>query len=272
MDIMADFAVPLPTATIALFLGIPLRDMERFARWCIDVFYAWPDALDTPDPRETVRGAYRSLRNLRVYVASLAAARRMAPKDDVVGALVTAAKPRDLTAAELAANVAFLSESGRNTTAYLIGNAIHSLLLDSGQLERLRQDPALVDDAIEEFLRYDPPAITVGRVALDDAEIGGASIRRGEHVMPLLCAANRDPAKVADPDRLDVTRRPGVHLSFGAGSHYCPGAPLGRLEASIAISTLLRRLVRIRLAGTVQWQAHPTFRRIISLPVSWGCP
>jgi cytochrome P450 len=272
MDLMDDLAFPLPTATIALFLGIPLRDMERFAHWCIDVFYAWPDALGAPDPRETVRGAHESLGNLRGHVASLLADGGTAGQECAVGALFAAAEQGDLTTAELAANLGFLSESGRNTTAYLIGNAVHSLLLDGGQLERLQQDTTLVEGAIEEFLRYDPPAMTVGRVALDDVEIGGASIRRGEHVMPLLCAANRDPALVDDPDRLDVTRPAAAHLSFGAGSHFCPGAPLARLEATIAIETLLRRLAKIQLAGAVEWHTHPTFRRMISLPVSWERP
>jgi cytochrome P450 len=271
MELMGDFATPLSTATIAVLLGVPLQDMERFAGWCAQVFYAWPDTADLPDARTALRSAYECLCELSAYVTSLVAARRNQPGDDLVSALTAAADAGQLSEAELVANFGFVSESGRNTTAYAIGNAILALLLNRDQLKRLQQNPALVHAAVDECLRFDPPAVTVGRVALADLELAGKAIRQADHVMPLVCAANRDPAHLpADPDRLDVNRTRPSHLAFGAGPHSCPGAALARLETTIAIEALLRRLPGIKLTGPIHWQAHPSFRRLMSLTVSWN--
>jgi hypothetical protein len=145
-----------------------------------------------------------------------------------------------------------------------------ALLAFPDQFARLRDDPALIGPAVEECLRYDGPSVSVARVAVAELEIGGAHIRPGQRVLPLLGAANRDPAHFSDPHRLDIERRQNAHLSFGAGMHYCVGAPLARLEAAIALSAIAERLPGLRAAPEpATWHEHPSFRLLDSLPVEW---
>jgi cytochrome P450 len=270
MDVMDDLASPLATTTMGLLLGLPLEDMERFAGWCTDVLYGWPDSVYAEDPRESVHHAYESLRELWIYLLSLAHVRRLAPTGDLISTLAAAWQRGALSAGELVANVAFICESGRSTTSHLIGNSVLALLCHPDQVARLRQDPALIALAVDEFMRYDTPGLTVARIACEDLLIEGTEIRRGQQVMPLLCAANRDPARFPDADRLNVGRRQGPHLGFGAGDHYCPGAPLGRLADSLAVQAVLHRLSGLRQGPKAPtWRAHPIFRLLKSLPITW---
>jgi pimeloyl-[acyl-carrier protein] synthase len=158
--------------------------------------------------------------------------------------------------------------AGHETTVNLVGNGLLALLRHPDQLAKLRADPSLIHGAVEELLRYDGPVQRTGRVAHADVEVGGVSIRQGERVTVFLGAANRDPAQFPEPDRLDITRADNHHLAFGGGIHYCLGAPLARLEAQVAINTLLRRLPGLRLAtDTPAWRQTAVLRGLEALPV-----
>jgi len=273
MDVMTELANPLTMATNATLIGIPPRDTERFAGWSIRAFYGWPDVVETADPLQSVRESYACLRHLAAYVGALAEHRRADPADDIVSRLAAAVDRGEITPVEMVVNVAFLFETGRHSTAHFLGTAVLSLLAHPDQLERLRHDPELILSAVEELLRYDPPSVTVGRASLQSFDIGDIRIQAGDQVMPLLGAANRDPGQFPDPDRLDLTRRQGAHLAFGAGPHYCPGAPLGRLESAAAIGGLVRRLPGLRAAPEPPiWRSHPAIRILSSLPVVWDTP
>ena len=208
------------------------------------------------------------------YLTEFFAARRAEPQDDLVSALLAARDDEDaLTEAELFGTVVLLIVAGHETTVGLIGNAVVNLLAHPEQLEQLRNDPSLLPGAIEEVLRYEGPVErTLNRWAATDVELGGHTIRRGELVIAILNAADRDPERFPEPDRLDVCRADTKHLAFGRGSHYCLGAPLARLEAEIALETLFRRLPGLRLAvapAELEWRPTPTFRRVAALPVAW---
>jgi hypothetical protein len=173
-----------------------------------------------------------------------------------------------LTQEELVANINILLSTGHETTTNLIGNGLLALMQNPDQMGRLQRQPSFVPSAIEETLRYDNPVQITYRSALEDAEIKGRLIRRGDLVNSILGSANRDPKRFTDPDRFDITRNEGRHLSFGLGIHFCIGAPLVRLEAEIAFATILRRFPRLRLATeNLEWQEHPIFRGVKSLPV-----
>ena len=169
--------------------------------------------------------------------------------------------------------VVLLIIAGHETTVSLIGNAVLALLQDPDQRAALERDPTRMSHAIEELLRYDGPVErTLNRWAATDVELGGQTIRKGEGVIVILGSADRDPSRFPDPDRLDFAREDVKHLAFGRGSHYCLGAPLARLEAEVALTTLLRRLPGLRLAMSVEelyWRPVPLFRSLASLQVAW---
>jgi cytochrome P450 len=243
MDLIREFALPLPSIVIAELLGIPAKDRHRFHRWSTAL-------LTTPG---TTWGLLRLLPSVTAflrYLRKLIEARRMSPSDDLAGALVRAREADDaLSEDELLAMFVLLLIAGHETTVNLIGNGTLALLRHPDQLERLRGDPELIKPGIEELLRYDGPLLTATeRYAREDAEIGGVTIPRGERVFAAIASANRDESQFEAPDELDLTRDPNRHVAFGLGLHYCLGAPLARLEGQIAINTLLRRLPDLRLA------------------------
>jgi cytochrome P450 len=177
-------------------------------------------------------------------------------------------KGERLTQEELIANVTILLSAGHETTSNLIGNGLLALLRHPDQWQILREDPGLIPSAVEEIMRYDNPVQIAYRSAAEDVEVGGKYIRRGQLVNSILAAGNRDPERFSEPDSFDVTRDEGRHLGFGLGIHFCIGAPLVRLEAQIAFSTILRRFPRLRLATEkLEWQEHPIFRGVKSLPL-----
>jgi len=173
-----------------------------------------------------------------------------------------------LTGEELVSNINILLSTGHETTTHLIGNGLLALLQHPEQMQRLQVQPSLLASAIEEMLRYDNPVQITYRSALEDAEINGELIRKGDLVNSILGSANRDPQRFSNPDRFDMSRNEGRHLGFGIGIHFCIGAPLVRLEAEIVFGTILRRFPKISLvAQTLEWQEHPIFRGLKSLPV-----
>jgi hypothetical protein len=267
MDVIADLAYPLPTTVIAITLGVPHADHDRFKAWSVDVA-----TLLDGDPRRPERTlqAYRGMTALLDYLERLVAARRGAPRDDLLQALIDASDGEDsLTAAEVVANSAFLLAAGHETTTKLIGNGLLALLRHPAQLAQLQADPALLATAVEELLRYDSPVQITARTTTEALELGGRSLPAGEMVMLYLAAANHDPAHFVRPDALDITRQENRHLAFSHGPHFCLGAALARLEGQITLGTLLRRWPRPRLAAdTVTWRDNINLRGLAALSIT----
>jgi cytochrome P450 len=271
MELVDDFAFPLPITVIAELLGIPVEDRDRFREWSSN---AVTPAL-TPELQEE---AARRADEFVAYLDDLFARRRAAPTDDLVSALVQAEDAGDtLSQNELYGMVVLLIVAGHETTVSLIANAVLALLSNPAELARLRADPSLMPTAVEELLRYDSPVErTITRWAAADVELGGRRIGRGDLVIAVVGSANRDEAQFPDADTLDLGRdAAGKHVGFGRGPHYCLGAPLARLETEIALETLFRRLPSLRLAiaeEDLYWRPIPLFRSLASLPVAWDVP
>jgi cytochrome P450 len=267
MDIVEQYAFPLPITVIAELLGIPVADRDRFRRWS--------NAIVTPALGAEAFAEFAALMNDFVaYLHELFERRRAEPADDLVSALLQVREGGDaLSEQELFSMVVLLIVAGHETTVNLISNATLALLEHPDELARLRDDPARVPAAIEECLRYDGPVErALNRWAAVDVELGGHTIRRGDGVIVILGSANRDPERFPDPDVIDLDRDDTKHVAFGRGSHYCLGAPLARLEGEIAIATLLRRLRGLRLAvprDELHWRPVPLFRSLAALPVAW---
>ncbi len=267
MELVDDFAFPLPITVIAELLGIPVEDQERFRVWSSNVVMP---AL-TPEDREISR---RRADEFIAYLDDLFAQRRAEPTDDLVSALVQAEDGGDtLSENELYSMVVLLIVAGHETTVSLIANAVHTLLTHPEQLAALRADPSLMASAVEELVRFDSPVErTITRWVAADSELGGETLRRGELVIAVIGSANRDAERFPDADTLDLARADNKHVGFGRGPHYCLGAPLARLETEIALETLLRRLPDLRLAiaqEDLYWRPIPLFRSLAELPVAW---
>jgi cytochrome P450 len=271
MDLIEDFAFRLPVTVICDMLGIP--EEHR------DVFYTRARVggriLDpVPMSAEEIQQANAGSMMSEMYFQQLFELRRKNPGDDLTTQLVQAEEEGSkLSNEELTANIILLFGAGHETTVNLIGNGLLALHRNPDQLALLKARPELMPNAIEEFLRYDSSVQLTGRVALEDIEdLGGKRIPKGENVMCLLGSANHDPAVYPDhPERLDVTRSNVRPLSFGGGIHFCLGAQLARIEAEIAMATLLRRLPDLRLDDAVNPEWRPTFvlRGLKRLPASW---
>ena len=258
MDFMWDFAVPLPILVISEIVGIPADDRERVKQWCDDFALVATNFYANISSEQLERGLHSTMA-FRAYLAAQVDQLHRAPRDDLLSSLVHAEEEgHRLTLDELLANVLLLLNAGNETTTNLLGNGLVALLQHPDQLRRLRDDPTLIPTAVEEFLRYDSPVQFMGRIAPKDVECGGKRMHRGDLVLPVLAAANRDPSHFHDPDRLDVTREPNHHLAFGHGHHYCAGAPLARLEGRIAFTTMLAECQTLELA-TAELRHHENF-------------
>ncbi|MFI0980948.1 cytochrome P450 [Streptomyces sp. NPDC021093] len=264
-DLLELYANPLSITVICALLGVPEQDRVDFA--------AWSRALLDQDPagRARMREAATAT---RTYLTDLIAAKRANPGDDLLSALVQARADDALSEDELVATALLLLLAGFETTVNLIGNGMHALLTDPGQLALVQGDPDTLPAALEEILRFDGPANhTSYRYTTRPVDIAGTTVPEGEFVLVSLSAANRDPARFPDPDRLDVCRDTGGHLGFGHGIHYCLGAPLARLEGEVALRLLLRRLPHIRLAvppHELVWRPSTLVRALEALPVTWS--
>jgi hypothetical protein len=266
IDVIKDLAEPLPVTVISELLGVPSEDHAQFRRWSYDL----ARALDPLFEVQILDNADRAVRELTEYFRPLVEARRRAPGDDLISALVRAEEEGDrLSEDELYAFCVLLLGAGSETTTNLIGNGFLALHQQPEQLRLLRDDPSLADSAIEELLRFDAPVQLTSRVALEDVTIGERAVRAGEFIVLSLAGANRDPAQFADPDRLDVTRAENRHLSFSLGNHYCLGSPLARLEARTAIMSLLERFPATSLLDAEpRWREMVTLRGLTTLPVA----
>jgi cytochrome P450 len=271
MDLIEDFAFRLPVTIICDMLGIPEEHRELFYKGSRD-----GGRLLDPVPMSKAEIEQGNAGNAmsQMYFQQLFELRRRKPGDDLTTQLVQAEEEGSkLTNEELTANIILLFGAGHETTVNLIGNGLLALHRNPDQLALLKANPDLITNAVEEFLRYDSSVQLTGRVALEDIDdLGGKKIPKGESVFCLLGSANRDPAVFPDrPDQLDITRPNVRPLSFGGGIHFCLGAQLARIEAEIAISTLLRRLPDLRLDDAENPQWRPTFvlRGLKALPASW---
>ena len=269
MDLIADFALRLPVVVICDMLGIPEEDHET-------IFSGARGGGRLLDPVPLSRAEIDRANNdnlaTAAYFHSLFELRRRQPGDDLTTQLVQAEEEgHKLNNEELTANVILLFGAGHETTVNLIGNGLLALHRNPGQLRLLKESPTLIPNAIEELLRYDSSVQVTGRTALEDVSVGGVDVAKGESVLCLLGAANRDPAVYPDPDRLDIARPNVRPMSFGGGIHFCLGAQLARIEGEIAIATLLRRLPQLQLDDVEHpdWRQTFVLRGLNRLPASW---
>jgi cytochrome P450 len=270
MDLIEEFAYPLPVQVICEMLGVPVADHERFKGWGLDIARGL-DAIMLPPDSEVAKHSIAARHALSDYFRGLVAERRAAPREDMLSALIAAEEAGDtLNEDELLATCLLLLVAGHETTVNLIGNGTLALLRHPDQLQKLRDNPALIGSAVEELLRYDGPVQRTARIPSEDITIGGRTIPKGEMVMPFLGAADRDPAQFPDPDRLDITRADNHHIAFGMGIHFCLGAPLARMEGQIAINTMLKRLSKLHLAtDRPEYRESLTLRGVKSLLVAF---
>ena len=268
MDLIDDYAFPLPIIVIAELLGVPAEDRNKFREWS-------NAAVSGDTTQEYVEKVL--LPHMEAFVGYLRAMfeeKRKNPKEDLISALVRAEEAGDkLSEDELLAMVFLLLIAGHETTVNLIGNGTLALLQHPGELQKLKSDPALIKPAVEELLRYDGPVETsTERFAREDVRIGDTVIPKGEMVMVVIAAADHDPERFPKPDELDITRPDNKHLAFGKGIHHCLGAPLARMEGQIALGTLLRRMPNLRLKGSPEsltWRPGLVLRGLRSLPVEF---
>jgi cytochrome P450 len=269
-DVIRDFAYPLPVAVICRLLGVPLEDEPKFSHasallaQALDPFVAADAASD--DLFEEHMRAHRWLRD---YLRGLIEQRRSDPGDDLMSRLVAVEESGDqLTTDEIIATCSLLLIAGHETTVNLIANAMLAMLRDPPQWTALGADAGRAPTVIEETLRYDPPVQLIGRIAADDMTIGDAVLPKGDTMMLLLAGAQHDPAEFDRPDTFDPDRGTLRHLAFGRGAHYCLGAPLARLEASIALSAVTARFPDARLESEPLYKPNVTLRGLSSLTVS----
>jgi len=269
LELMADFAMPLPIIVIAELMGVPMEDREQFREWST-YFALGNDALATPEARER---AGLGIQSLVGYFQHLLAQRRQEPRDDLISGLIAAHdEGGKLSAEELIGTCILLLIAGHETTVNLIGNGTHALLCHSEELERLRKNPGLLESAVEELLRYDAPVQrSTFRYAGEEAEVAGQVIQPGQQVSAVIGSANRDPEAFPDPDRLDLGRTPNRHQSFGRGIHFCLGAPLARLEAQLALKGLLEAFPELEFAAEAPtWRPATMFRGLERFPVAFA--
>ncbi len=269
IDLIRDFAYPLPVTVIGDLLGVPPEDHERLKSWSDELAIFVGSALTTPDKYER---AARGVAEMHEYFEHVVARRRAAPADDLVTALLAAEQRDDgLSRAELVASCVLLLFAGHETTTNLIGNGVLALLRNPAAARTWREDPAVTVSAVEELLRFDGPTAAMGRVAREDLPIDGRVVHRGDRVFLMINAANRDPRQFPEPDRLDLRRADNRHLAFGHGIHFCLGAPLARLEGQVALPALLARFPGLTSrAEEPEWLDSLVFRGMRSLPVALG--
>jgi len=268
MDVLEDFAVPLPVTVIAELLGVPEEDRHRLRSWSRDIVAMYE--LDHTE--EQARRAVQAAVQFSDYLRALAHERRRNPLDDLISALALVEEAGDqLTEDELISTCVLLLNAGHEATVNVIGNGMLALLKHPDQMAALLHNPSLIGSAVEEMMRYDTPLQLFRRWVLEDLEYKGCSFKKGTEVAFMFGAANRDPARFPNPHTFDIIRQDNPHIAFGNGIHYCLGAPLARLELQIAIGTLLRRFPNLRRDGPQpEYRNAYVIRGLYSLPVVLG--
>lgn len=266
VEFMRDFAVPLPIVVIAELLGVPPADREAFKQWS-SVLAALLDPISSEHGLEELNPVFREM---KAYFDALFEERRKHPQNDLVSALVAAEEEGDkLSSDECLATCALILGAGHETTTNLLGNSVVALLRNPLERKRLADDPNLIETAVDEFLRYDSPVQATDRVALEDLEIAGTPVKKGSFILLLLGSGNRDPAQFERAEELDLGRQDNRHLAFSQGVHFCLGAQLARVEAQVAIASLLQRFPDFR--GPVDppgWRRSLVLRGPETLPLT----
>ena len=268
MDLIADFAGPMPAIVTAKLLGVPVDDHHQLNLWVLDIAEVLGNFQHHPD---RVSEIVKSLEALKRYVAAQIDEQRRRPTGGLILALLTAeANGQKLSDDEVIANTIITLVGGHETTMNLIASGFLTLLQHPESLEQLRSQPEIVALAVEELLRYESPVQHTARIAPADAMLGGKFIRKGSRVVAVLAAANRDPVRFPNPDRLDLTRPDNRHLAFGWAAHFCFGAPLARMEGQIAFPALLARLHNpVLLENPLQWRDNAGLRGLVKLTIGF---
>jgi cytochrome P450 len=268
MDIIADFAEPLPAIVTAEMLGVPTSDHRQLKSWTADFAEMLGNFQHNPDHIPKV---LRALEEMLAYFRERVRELRAHPREGLINSLLTAQINGDrLTEEEVIANSIITMVGGQETTTNLIGNGLLTLLRHPAEMQRLRDGPALIPSAVEELLRYESPSQHTARMAPTDIELGGQRIRRREAVIAVMGAANRDPDRFPDPDRLDLARTDNRHLAFGWAAHFCFGAALARIEGQISFAAILRRMPNLALQQVpLPWRTNLGLRGLIALPVRY---
>ena len=268
IDLIEDFAAALPVEIIGDLLGVPRADRGPLRGWSLAILGALEPVLS---PQSERRGN-QAVAEFSSYLGDLIDQRRRDPRDDdVLSALIAGAVDgAPLSENELIQNCIFLLNAGHETTSNLIGNGVAALLDHPAERAKLRDNPELIETAVEEFLRFESSNQLGNRRASEDVKIGGKTLKPGSFITLCIGAANRDPAQFCDPDRLDIARTPNRHLAFGAGVHVCAGITLARMEGRIAIGRLLRRFPKLRRDGPPQRGGRARFRGYLSYPLALG--
>ncbi|GHO49320.1 cytochrome P450 family protein [Ktedonospora formicarum] len=269
MDLIAEFAYPLPITVISELLGIPTEDRQGFRAWTQALLAASSGVTQQDEAKRT-----EALQTFIDYISALLARKREHPEEDLISGMLQARDQNDaLSERELVSTIFLLIVAGHETTVNLIGNGMLALLTHPEQREKLQRNPELLSSAIEELLRFTAPvSISTLRWASEDVTLHGQIIRKGELVLTSLIGANYDAVHFHHPQQLDIEREENKHIAFGKGIHFCLGAPLARMEGQVAIGTLLRRLPHLRLIDDeshLNWTPTPILRGLVSLPVAY---
>jgi hypothetical protein len=268
MDAIADFAAPLPAIVTAELLGVPTSDHEQLKDWSADFAEMLGNFQHNPD---RVGRVLRTVEEMTQYFRSAIREQERNPRNGLIQLLVDASEGgARLSEDEVIANVIVTMVGGQETTTNLIGNGLLTLIRNPAVLAQLRDDPSIIEPAVEELLRYESPSQHTARLAPDDLTLGDKQIKKRDAVMAVMAAANRDPARFPDPDRIDLTRKDNRHVAFGWAAHFCFGAPLARIEGQIAFPTLLRRLSNLALeTRPLVWRQNLGLRGLTALPVTF---
>jgi len=268
MELIADFAAPLPAIVTAEMLGVPVEDHEQLKDWSADFAEMLGNFQHNPD---RVARVAKSVAEMTAYFYGRMDELRRNPRPGLVHSLMTAEiQGERLTGEEVVANSIVTMVGGQETTTNLIGNGLLTLLRHPLEMRRLMDDPSMIPAAVEELLRYESPSQHTARLAPEDTELGGQRIAKRQAVIVVMGAANRDPEQFPDPDRLDLGRKENRHLAFGWAAHFCFGAALARIEAQTAFEALFRRLPNLQLEpGPLEWRENLGLRGLKALPVKF---
>jgi pimeloyl-[acyl-carrier protein] synthase len=268
IDIIAEFAEPLPAIVTAEMLGVPTNDHRRLKDWTADFAEMLGNFQHNPDHIPKV---LRTLEEMLEYFRERVRELRVHPREGLINSLLTAEVNGDrLTEEEVIANSIVTMVGGQETTTNLIGNGLLTLLRHPAEMQRLRDDPALIPPAVEELLRYESPSQHTARMAPCDLELGGRKIKKRQAVIAVMGAGNRDPERFPDPDRLDLARPDNRHLAFGWAAHFCFGAALARIEGQVSFSSILSRMPNLVLKQVpLRWRTNLGLRGLIALPVRY---
>jgi pimeloyl-[acyl-carrier protein] synthase len=271
LDVIADVAEPLPCIVTAEMLGVPVEDHRQLKAWSQDFAEMLGNFQHNPDHAPRI---LRTVEEMTTYFRSAMREQRLRPRGGLVSSMMNVEVDGDrLSEEEVIANCIVTMVGGQETTTNLIGNGVLTLLRHPDQLQRLRANPSLIPSAVEELLRYESPSQHTARLAPEDTMLGGKHILKRQAVIAVMGAANRDPERFPEPDRLDITRPDNRHLAFGWAAHFCFGAPLARIEGQIALETMLRRLPNwVLTPSPLAWRTNLGLRGLTALPITFQTP